>query len=42
MTRIEVYDDTCIALERLADVNDTTIAEVVCALVEQFGNEVEV
>lgn len=41
MRRIEVYDATADWLEELAEKNDTTVAEVVMALVEQFSDELE-
>lgn len=42
MTRITVYDTDYEALDKCADANDTTIAEVISALVDQYISEVEV
>ena len=42
MTRVEIYDTDYEALDKCADANDTTIAEVIGALVDQFISEVEV
>lgn len=42
MTRIEIYDVDYEALDKCADANDTSIEEVIGALVDQFIMEVEV
>lgn len=34
MTKITVYDIEAEELDKIADVNDTTIAEIVCMLME--------
>ena len=42
MTRVEIYDVDYEALDKCADANDVSIAEIVGALVDQFIMEVEV
>jgi len=42
MTKINVYDYEAEVLEKFADEHDTSVAEVIMELVDQFLNEVEV